>query len=507
MAVGLRGRAVRFQQTPQSVSPKDIISRGLDAEQELYGGAGPSMMDLPEDMQMIDGVTDRIYEDVAQVNNFANTMWANYRIDVTKPDLRNPLAMRANQQYLKMLSGLKYASNALQQSNKVLALDRQAEREGKGVIMADPQTQLYGSVAEGDRFVNTEIDPIAQQSNYAYAKMTDDPTAARKMQGAVNQNIQEATSLYEGLGRSKRAEVVKQQFQGPTYERDVRLDEEYWRNRQGQANDAKDVLNELEQIRTGLINRDPNAQAKLKAIPGVLNVVPINTGKKVGANITFNEGGNAKTVYVSFLPGDAQFGGRSTLNDILQRLNPGKAKLPSSVIVPYFEEFAKQDSDLQDPNIAAAFDNLLARAKTLYSTSTTKVDDKTVVTSEEKELILNTLDEAAMMNQLVTPEGRPIVEVSRSRNIVGSKKLILTLDDGSELEIDPKTQSKYLESLFEANSNVLLPIVSSQKDMYPAIEKVGEVSKAQNFKSTTGTDLDAEAKSIVDAFEKQLQRK
>ena len=499
MSIGLRAQANRLQPTPTSIAPQDIIQRGLDAEKELYGGAGPAMQDIPEDMQLIDGVTDKIRDQWMKLNNFAQTMWANYKIDVTKPDARNPLAIRANQQYQKALAGLGYAGDVLKQSNKLLALDRTAEREGKGVVMANPQEDVYGMVPEGDRFVNTEVDPMALQSNYAYAKMTNDPNARRTMQANVDQNRAAAEGIYQGLGRDKRAQIVGEQFQGPTFQRDVRLDPDYPRRKQ-EADNARIMFNEVENLRTGLYNEDPNAISRLKGVAGIVDVRPVRTGDKKGVYVTYKDGNDRKTEFVSFRAGDSQYGGRSQLNDILQRLNPSRDKVPSSIMLPYFDEASRADTYEESDEMSVYFNKAKTVLGKLGEKGDSKLDDGTFVTKQQKEDLVNDLDALAVQGVLRAPNGSQIYDITWK-----GKKLILSTDDSDEdIEIDP-SQAKwraYLNKLLEFNSYHLFPSELHDRDDYQPLKAVGTVGKDRNLKLDKNATGTIDAKSIVDEWEK-----
>src|SRR5690606_7357063 len=158
--------AFRLPQTPVQPGPQDLITRGQQAEAELYGGQPQSYVpDAPSELEFVDGVTEDAYKKWGDLKSFAQTMWHNYRIDVSRPDMRDPVSVRANQAYKKGLADVQYTLDMLKQGRKTQMLDEAAAREGRVTLQSREDGMPSNMVDAQDRFVSTAIHPIVQQQN------------------------------------------------------------------------------------------------------------------------------------------------------------------------------------------------------------------------------------------------------------------------------------------------------------------------------------------------------
>ncbi len=108
--------------------PAPLIAQPM--RQPGGGGAGATMDDkyfgIPEDrigLQATGNVADQTaayYQKLAELRNFAQSMWANYRIDVTKPDYSRPEAVAAAEGFKMELANAQATANRAIESQKML---------------------------------------------------------------------------------------------------------------------------------------------------------------------------------------------------------------------------------------------------------------------------------------------------------------------------------------------------------------------------------------------------
>lgn len=508
-----RARAARFGNRGGSVgSAQSIIDRGLAAEEELYGGKGPTTPALPEDMQIISGVTQDVQKQWAAIDDFANKMWANYRIDVTRPDVRNPLAIQAHDLYQQAVAGLQYAGDVLKQSNKTLAADRNAVREGRGMILQDPTTNIYGlDTPEDSRFVNTEIDPLAQQANAAYAKSYDTRSATQAAQKAITGQEQAAVQRYQQMGAPNRAAIVGQQFQGPVYEQ-PQFNPNTGSGRK--KTDPKPIYDQLTNYRIGILNNDPGVIGAIKStFPGVLEVRPVNRQGKQGAYITRKAGDKTVTSFIDLSANDPSQG-IEPLFYLLNDANPSKFQVNPNDFVPYmqgaqFQNFTPSQTTPEIDEMNMIFKNL----NTTDDSEVTLGDGRKVVFDEKtKQAMIDRLDKLAIAGDLKMPDGEPIINVEWKDAPGWGTGEILVIEttnspDDEPLVFDPNDpeDQRRFQEIIDSNSSILVSPEAWQKSKTPYLN-TGEIQPGEAGRSgTVNADKQAQARSIVEMFEKSKQ--
>lgn len=511
-----KARAVRFQNNSGRLSPQTLIDRGLAAEEELYGGPGPSVQGPPEDMQMIQGVTDDIYKQWMSVKDFANTMWQNYRIDVTKPDTRNELAIKAHDLYNQAMGGLMYTGDALKQSNKQLGKYQEAFLAGHGYLQKDPQRNLAAFQAPEEMFLNTQLNPQAQQYNQYLAGGQETQAGTRSAEGKLNQargtydpRIEQAQA--EGRpGMAANLQQDQSQFGHAFY------DPKTWRPyapKTGPSN-TKMVYDQLTNYKIGLLNNDPGVIGTIKSnFPSILDIRPVNTGYKQGAYVTRKAGDKTVTSFISF-GADDPTQGIEPLFYMLNDANPTKFQVNPNEFVPYMQQTTYEG--MTPSQNAPEFDEMKMLFESFKSggdvEKTLENGKNIVVTSDQKQEFVDRLDKLAVSGTLRMPNGESIVnvEIKDAKGFGwGSGGDLIMIDTKGEEEpilLDPNSPDdmRMFEQILEINSGSLISRErwDTGKTNYINSNKI-QPDKGDNV----NIDTQSQARSIVEQFEANKKKK
>lgn len=434
----------------------DLINRGKAAELELYGGDAPEVSGPPSGMEIIDGVTSDIHEAWSQLQDYAHQMWANYRINVTRPDRSNPEAVKANQIFQKNLAKLQYAGEVLKQSNTQLGKAQEAQIEGKGYLPVVDGATPYINRGPNEQFVNTELSPAAQQANQAYAKTYETQGATDAAQAAIDTQRAATGQPYRDAGMTRQAEALENQFQGPVRERDWRRDLPRGGS-QDTPLDPTNLINQVRNIRIGALRGDKSAVGQLIGKDGIIDARTVNTGEKQGIMLTYPKG---RTRFISTKTEDSVYGGLDLLTDIMQSDVPAKDRVQSTTLYPYFEEGARLDvRDIADipenerqkfQDMEDIFKNLHTKKDSSYDTD----DGKVVIPSTQKKGLVQDLQTMANAGQLFTGKGYQILEIDWDDGVIELKYN----DEGYEESIilDPATKigQREFKKLLEYNSEL-----------------------------------------------------
>lgn len=518
-------RAVRFQPRTGTIGPQDIIKRGQAAEEELYGGQGPTTPKLPQDMQIIQGITDDVRKQWSALEDFAQTMWKNYRIDVTKPDTRNELSMKAHDQYQQGLSGVMYTADALKQGHERLGKYNEAFLQGHGYLRQDPNTTALGLESPQDSFVNTQQDPRATQFNQYLAGGQETQGAS----GRANQLIQKKgldplqdqidearASGQEGLAQN--LEAKKSQFAPAFY------DPETFAPRAPKGgldrDQAKNLYDQITNYKIGILNNDKGMIGTIKnTFPGILDIRPVNTGNKSGAYITRKAGDKTVTSFVDFSEADLTQGNEA-LFYMLQTANPNKFKVDPNEFMPYLQHTKYTGFTPSKNNLS--FDDLAMKFKHLNSMddSVEKLKNgKSITVSEkDKQGFIDTLDKLAIKGDLKMPDGTDIINIewkgggfkNAIKGLFGAgdtPKVVIDLASSEEpLVLDPSdpNDQEQFKQILEMNSQDLIDPAIWEKSKTPYIN-------SQMINPEKGSNVDVnkqgQARSIVEQFEALKKQK
>lgn len=117
---------------------------------------GPSALgigDVSKGLEVVDGVTEDFYTDLANLKSFVGTMYRNYNIDVTKPDVTNEDAVKAHQLYLKASASLMNRSNNLRNSQELMKENMRNEAMGLSRTVDRMPGQTFAeSYGQGDSY-------------------------------------------------------------------------------------------------------------------------------------------------------------------------------------------------------------------------------------------------------------------------------------------------------------------------------------------------------------------
>lgn len=350
----------RFTPVQPTTGPSSVIAEGKAAEEQLYGGPGPDLTKLPDDMAQVEGLTSEVMNQWHSAKDYANTMWNTYRIDVTKPDSRNPLSVNANLTYKKYMAAIQNTGAKLKDYNERLKLTDKSVAEGKGTYVQDPRARYFDREAE--YFASNTPDPMAQQLNATIGGEVDTPAAAK----ANNLRYKEERTRLEAerkaalaMGDEGRAQTIanaigqlgRANAKAPNYH----LDPEYLRLQAEKAKAAQgemEVYNEVALMRQGLVNQDPNAVNRLQAMLIEKNsnrpvkVVKIHdAGLNPGIRIIKRGPGGEVTTEDVFFNTKSQHGGLDRIADLMKSADGTKYNISSGRLSEIFEEQNKGEAN------------------------------------------------------------------------------------------------------------------------------------------------------------------
>jgi hypothetical protein len=347
MAYGYQSSyAFKLPQEQNVPTPQDLVTRGLEAEQELYGGQPQAVFpEAPSELEFVDGVTEDAYKKWGDLKSFAQTMWHNYRIDVSRPDARNPISLRAHQAYKKGLADVQYTLDMLKQGRKTQMLDEAAAREGR-ITMNDRQDGMPSSMVDSqERFTSTAINPATQQQNLQSMR---DYYTDREFQQAMSQYL------------AKKAQFQLFAAQDPR-------NAEYWRRQEASlvapvrstklfaptgggsgVPDLMPAINELSQIRSLLINGDVAGVTRLtnKDITRISRERGPD-GMKVNV---YYKGGGKDTIDLN-----GSFGGLDQINELRNANISSDRRIDTRQIMPFIQQMVQDPSFQQYNNPTDAF--------------------------------------------------------------------------------------------------------------------------------------------------------
>lgn len=483
-------------------SAADIITQGRLAEATLYGGQGPQIAELPSDLAEVEGMTKELYDQWASLKSFADTMWHNYRVDVTKPDTRNPVAMQAHLAFQKALASIQYTANALKNQQKLIQAAQAQALQGHGYFAQDPTQKLHYDPAEF--FTPIAAHPLVTAANQAHANDVMTREAQRFQAEEQRRNREYLLSLAEQAERDKKpglaayyrqraAELQTGAYVDPGLVYPNRF-------RGGSQQDEMDLFNELVILRRGLYDNDPNAFSRLAGTSDkILEVRPFYEGDKSGVLITRVAANNTVVVEPLYFDETGDYTeDLKRLNDYLNKLNPTKYSVPSSRLAPYFEQ-VKGHPDLQLPArpTGEAYRTLKNLLIGLSKRSITN----------RHEAFLERLQALAKQGKLIDPQGRPIVEVDRSDGFFGlagwlrGYGLVLRVDRGDgvveDLKIDTENPAyaDYLDKFLRNNSGYLIDIGQRLSAPIPN-QQIGEMDEAGNVSLIDPRRTTTEAESL-----------
>lgn len=411
MATGFTSpNSFRFQPNSQAVSPRDIITRGLSAEQELYGGPGPTTPNLPEDIANIEGVTSEIMDQWGEAKNFADMMWHNYRIDVTKPDARNPLAVQAAQAFSKQMAALQYSGLKLKQYNELVGKAQAAVIEGKGEMLQDPSQGYY--THPGQFFASNRIDPMVTEANKYNVKISHDKSTVGALNKEQERVIKDLTQRYQAalergdIGTAQEYKRDIEAMQKSVYQVDDALQLEAYKNRQG-ADQTRGVIDEVIAMRAGLADGSKNDIARITMAlkrMGYSDAVVTARGFDGVRGIRIQTSEKAEPLDIKFDPNDTSTGGGlKNLFDLLSMLEDPKYRIPSNQMAEYLADPANASKglEMESPkgyNLAKDNMEVILSMKSKKDTEAGLGAEK--ITAEDKQQMFNMLDDLSRAGKL-----------------------------------------------------------------------------------------------------------
>lgn len=116
--------------------------------------------------------THKYYDELAAARQFANTMWHNYRIDVTKPNINNRADVAAANTFSQMLANTQAVANQMKNSQEEL---KAAKARPNTVInqSAFNQNTPFASLTPDQQYTDVSLDPTSVSTIKEYSGARD----------------------------------------------------------------------------------------------------------------------------------------------------------------------------------------------------------------------------------------------------------------------------------------------------------------------------------------------
>ena len=180
--------------------------------QDQIAGTGA----FPSGLENVKGITRDVYKKWAMLQNYAQTMWENHRINVVNPDFGNPAAMEAHDLFTQAMADTHYTVDALKNSEKL----RQAILPQ---TLADPNQQFVKKPGEETTAASvknmgatdriTVMNQLAQQVHRTESGKLATNTRLEGMTTEIEKELQEAIASGDGqLADAKQQELENAQM-------------------------------------------------------------------------------------------------------------------------------------------------------------------------------------------------------------------------------------------------------------------------------------------------------
>lgn len=199
-----------------AINRADILSRTFEIPQPeapavarggTGGGSAPKydsdyfgIPEPAEGLQWTDNVSElsnRYYQKLSALDQFAKSMWLNNKIDVTRPDYSNPQGVLAAQAYQQELANIMSLADELKTSQKDLTAAR-----AKDNFVMNP-----GAFGEGQSFANaidqgysTEVAPVLQFQEKGINRNVETTTDYNRLQNEAAQAVAYWQDRYNQTG-------------------------------------------------------------------------------------------------------------------------------------------------------------------------------------------------------------------------------------------------------------------------------------------------------------------
>jgi hypothetical protein len=177
MAFG-EGVAQSFQ-VPFYQEPAPRAARPVAAPKEEQFDLASVGLDKPVfDLQSTANVGERMaqyYKDFNDAQQFAKSMWKNYKIDVTAPDPSNPVSVRASEAFGKMLANLQFTQNMAKRAEVQLQNAQQAYLSGNADLNpnAFSQGRFFSEFTPQEQSISNLVPEYLQDAGKATSRTTD----------------------------------------------------------------------------------------------------------------------------------------------------------------------------------------------------------------------------------------------------------------------------------------------------------------------------------------------
>ena len=201
-----------------AINRADILSRTFEIPQPeaptvARGGAGGAgaapkydsdyfgVPKAAEGLQWTDNVSElsnRYYQKLSALDQYAKSMWLNNKIDVTKPDYSNPQGVLAAQAYQQELANIMSLADELKTSQKDLTAARAKDNYviNQEALQGDRPFASYA-----DQGYSTEVSPLIKSQIGTTGKAVESGADYNRLRGQADQAIAAAKAQYEATGR------------------------------------------------------------------------------------------------------------------------------------------------------------------------------------------------------------------------------------------------------------------------------------------------------------------
>lgn len=475
---GTRAGAVGQEYMP---TMEDINMEGLSRYQ---GGNDP--------VEGIRNSTQQLYDKYHKLRGFVESMWKTHGIDVTSPDLSDPMSAAASQVYQESIADLQFQANDLRNNQK--ALESLYSQRGQGVDVTadfDPTKHLLTGREGQSMVTNRSLPQEAYAAIQYYAKVYDDPTTRKEAQAVLDEqkaSYQEKANQALASGHKGQAEywqraadAIGDALYDPTKKQELALRAQsnalktkelepsritgFWQNRDDQMSIMDDK--ELSETFAGM-DQEGSIDAVTKDING--NII-IRKSSEDGSKIDVTEynPSNVEGALAAFNRSIPSTSDKLSVDDVRYG-NDDLYAIPG-------DPFKQTDIDPQvyvNKNIA--IDGML-RGNEPWSAKPEEFQDlnQTInISSNFKNRLSNYLEQRATANKLLMPEGftdidgNPIEKGSYITEVdVNRNRIKLTNEFGKDVTIDISPSD---EEEREVSKIKLDKLFSLNKITYDAVE-------------------------------------
>lgn len=433
-------------------------------------------------------LTADYYDNYGMLDSYAKKMAKDYGIDVFAPDFTQPGGGEPFQLAQKLQANIMYAANALKNEFEAEKQIRPFEMRGEARLRSDvPREGLYYSDA-GENFISTKALPGVEEANNRGREDTFDPQSSQRINAVIQQESKRIDDLVkQGLLKPEEGELQKSYLVNNAYKTSAA---QMTASAKGYGK-TQDFLNRAElikQVKAGIINNDQTPLNLLKRVSGVKNAKYVNTGDKVGLEVSVK--GQDEPTFIDFRTQDA---GAGEINALLNNIE-GQLNIPNEKVFQF-------DTNVNIPPSNAK--DILETAKAVIK-NIPRGEYQTIDKDKFKS-VMDDLMALSRKGELITPDGDLIASIEPEKGgwFSGDKPTRLKINYYITEKGKPTSKIKSVSKVVDDNQDYLERLVDVNDTQITEHFGAG-FSNATNNPNNTLTDRQTKAlQAFVSKFNRQ----